>query len=276
VAERGNTSLSSTIPRQLIAWRRSNDQGNLKLCKSPTSLTMPRPLIAVTTSTHENARLYAEGVERSGGQPWVITPEDAPPAQEILRRVGALVVCGGDDIHPRWYGEELRPGSELALNEARDALEIPLVRAALDADLPIYAICRGMQVLNVALGGKVAQGIPGHLQNDENGQAVPTFHQIYISPGSKLAAVVGSGGFVRVNSWHRQGVREAQRSPLLMASAYSLEDGVIEALESPRHRWVIGVQFHPERRLEVPPHFDRLFQSLAERAGERISAMKSP
>jgi putative glutamine amidotransferase len=65
-------------------------------------------------------------------------------------------------------------------------------------------------------------------------------------------------------------MREAQKSPLLMASAYSLEDGVIEALESPNHRWVIGVQFHPERRMELPPHFDRLFQSLVERAEERL------
>lgn len=233
---------------------------------------MPRPLIAVTASTRENARLYADGVERSGGQPWVITPEDAPSAQEILEQVGALVVCGGDDVHPGWYGEEPQAGVELGLNEARDALEIPLVRAALDVDLPIYAVGRGMHVLNVALGGKVAQNIPGHLQHDENGKAMAAFHQIYISPGSKLAAVVGSGGFVQVNSWHIQGVREAQKSPLLMASAYSLEDGVIEALESPRHRWVIGVQFHPERRLELPPHFDRLFQSLVERAEERIQA----
>ncbi|MCH7653041.1 MAG: gamma-glutamyl-gamma-aminobutyrate hydrolase family protein, partial [Chloroflexi bacterium] len=93
-----------------------------------------------------------------------------------------------------------------------------------------------------------------------------------ISPGSKLAAVVGSGGFVRVNSRHHQGIKEPQKSSELLASAYSLEDGYIEALESPGHRWVIGVQFHPERRMEVPPHFDRLFQSLVERAAEGVRA----
>ena len=69
-----------------------------------------------------------------------------------------------------------------------------------------------------------------------------------------------------MNSRHRSGVREAQKSPALMASAYSLEDGVIEALESTDHRWIIGVQFHPERRLELPPHFDRLFDSLVEQS----------
>ena len=98
--------------------------------------------------------------------------------------------------------------------------------------------------------------------------AVSSYHRIFISPGSKLAAVVGSGGFVRVNSRHELGQGDSRRSPRLLASAYSLEDGVIEALESPEHRWVIGVQFQPELRGEVPPHFDRLFQSLIERAEE--------
>ena len=79
---------------------------------------------------------------------------------------------------------------------------------------------------------------------------------------------------MRVNSRHSNGIREAQKSSWLLASAYSLEDGVIEALESSRHRWIIGVQFRPERRMEVPPHFDRLFQSLLERAAERMDAAK--
>ena len=129
-----------------------------------------------------------------------------------------------------------------------------------------------MQVLNVALGGKLLQHIKGHNAYEEGGEELSQYHHIYISPGSKLAAVVGSGGFVRVNSRHHQGVKEPQKSSALLASAYSLEDGYIEALESPAHRWVIGVQFHPVRRMEVPPHFDRLFQSLVERAAEGVRA----
>ena len=102
---------------------------------------------------------------------------------------------------------------------------------------------------------------------DAQGDEVQSsYHRIFIAPGSKLAATVGSGGFVRVNSRHRRGVTEAQRSPSLMASAYSLEDGVIEALEVPHHRWVVGVQFQPERRGELPPHFDRLFEALVDKA----------
>ena len=90
------------------------------------------------------------------------------------------------------------------------------------------------------------------------------YHQVYVSPGSKLAAVVGSGGFFRMNSRHHQGLRDAQRAPALLASAYAVEDGVIEALESPSHAWVIGVQCHPERESEVPRGFLRLFQGFLE------------
>ena len=94
------------------------------------------------------------------------------------------------------------------------------------------------------------------------------YHRIFIPPGSKLAAIIGSGGFVRVNSRHKHGIKESQRSQLLLTSGYSLEDGIIEALESPDHKWVIAVQFNPEIRGEIPPHFDRLFQSIADRSTE--------
>ena len=91
-------------------------------------------------------------------------------------------------------------------------------------------------------------------------------HPIYLSPGSKLAAMLGTGGFFRVNSLHHQGLREAQKSPRLLASAYSLEDVVIEGLESPKHSWVVGVQFRPERQDEVPTVFKNLFRAFVERA----------
>lgn len=151
---------------------------------------------------------------------------------------------------------------------------IELVRAALDDDMPIYSLGEGMHLLNAAFGGKPAEAVAEHSGAGDDGESA--FHHIYIAPGSRLAAVVGSGGFVRVNSRHSRGIREAQKSQWLLASAYSLEDGVIEALESSRHRWVIGVQFRPERRMEMPPHFDRLFQSLLERAMERMNSAEIP
>ena len=159
-------------------------------------------------------------------------------------------------------------GPEPVLGHAR------LIEAALEADLPLLCVSLGMQVLNGAMGGKPARSVSEHSPCQQDGQKVSAYHRIFISPGSKLASVVGSGGFVRVNSRHHTGLVDAQRSPLLIASAYSLEDGIIEALESPDHRWVLGVQFHPERRNELPPHFGRLFQSLVERAEEHLSASR--
>ena len=226
-----------------------------------------KPLVAVTTGAAD-VRLepYLDALERAGAEPWPLSPDMGLTTDEILAHTGALILTDGVDVSIPDYGGEDR------YNGARDEMELSLTRAALDDDLPIYGIGRGMVVLNLAMGG----GLIGHLDGHPPGARAdesegPRYHHIYISPGSKLAAVVGSGGFVRVNSLHRQGVREAQKSPRLLASAYSLDDGLIEALESPAHRWVIAVQFNPERRMEVPPHFDRLFQSLVERAAERIS-----
>ncbi|MCE2457911.1 MAG: gamma-glutamyl-gamma-aminobutyrate hydrolase family protein [Dehalococcoidia bacterium] len=234
-----------------------------------------KPLVAVTAGrVDSHLQKYVDAVERSGGEPWVLTPDAGVTPSEVVRRAGALVLTGGEDIEPRQYGEQ--PSSDIdymPFDSARDEMELSITRAALDDDLPIYGICRGMQLLNVAMGGRLVQHLEDHSGTElEDNEWEASYHHIYISPGSKLAAVVGSGGFVRVNSLHHQGVREAQKSPHLLASAYSLEDGLIEALESPRHRWVIAVQFHPERRMEVPPHFDRLFQSLVERAEERLAA----
>ena len=184
-----------------------------------------------------------------------IDSADDAPSEVSLCLIDALVCC--DDAG----------GSDSA---------IELLRAAIDDDMPVYALGEGMQLLNAAFRGKPAQAIAEHVDTGEDGNLTAAYHHIYIAPGSRLAAVVGSGGFVRVNSLHEKGLREAQKSPLLLASAYSLEDGVIEALESSRHRWVIGVQFRPERRMEVPPHFDRLFQSLLERAVERMNSAEIP
>ena len=240
-------------------------------------MTQPaeRPLIAVTSNTEERSIPYADVVERGGGTPWTILPDRPPPPEEVLARVGGLLITGGEDVHPRRYGRQPDPGVALWLNEARDDLEIPLLQAALEADMPVLCICRGTQVLNVAMGGGLIQEVPGHNSFEQDGQRVSSYHRIYIAPGSKLAAIVGSGGFVRVNSRHHQGIREAQKSRSLLASAYSQEDGIIEGLESPDHSWVIGVQFHPERRNELPPHFQRLFQSLVERAREYSNTGKS-
>lgn len=214
-------------------------------------MTTNKPTIGILASANEHARECAASIERLGGRPLRIDATGDVLSDISLRLIDALVCC------------DAAGSSDLA---------IALLRSAIDDDMPAYAVGDGMHLLNTAFGGKPAQAVQEHNEVAEDGGAASAYHHIYIAPGSRLAAVVGSGGFVRVNSRHHTGIREAQKSPLLLASAYSLEDGIIEALESSRHRWVIGVQFHPERRMEVPPHFDRLFQSLLERAMERMNS----
>ena len=209
---------------------------------------MRKPLIGLIAPRDDDARACAAAIERCEGRALRLDAADASSAA----LADALVLC---DTAADGEGAEVR-----------------LLRAALAEDMPILAIDGGMHALNIALGGKAA--VPVHMPahaHAPDAEGASAYHHIYIAPGSRLAAVVGSGGFVRVNSRHARGLREAHKTAALLASAYSLEDGVIEAVESPRHRWAIGTQFRPERALELPPHFQRLFQSLTERAAERAA-----
>lgn len=192
-------------------------------------------------------------------------------AEQTLERANALVLTGGPSLAPALYGETADPGTGLAFDRPRDDMDLTLLRQALDRNLPVLAICRGMQILNVAFGGKLLQDVPNHAgDEDRNGEWEPAYHMTYLSPGSKLAAILGSGGFMRLNSIHHQGLREAQKAHALLATAYSVDDGLIEGLESPAHDWVIALQCHPERKREVPGSFKRLFQAFVERAESRL------
>ena len=228
-------------------------------------------VIAVTSVGRQNAKPYIESIEKAGGQARLLLPQgSAAPLRaaedSLLDGVGGLLLTGGPDIAPGCYGEPEGPQTKADLCPQLDALELGVLNEALQRDLPVLAICRGMQLLNVALGGKLLQHVPGHRSESKDGRSTPSYHHIFLSPGTRLAAVLGSGGFVRVNSLHHQGLREAQRSPRLLSSAYSLEDGIVEGLESPDFSWVIGVQWHPERVEEVPKSFFKLFTSFVERA----------
>jgi gamma-glutamyl-gamma-aminobutyrate hydrolase PuuD len=201
-----------------------------------------KPIIGIIADDDESATLVARLIERNGGCAEAVPPGAGPAPEDLMSRIGGIVVTQGG--------------------------ETPFLLAALDADIPVLCTGQGMHALNLAMGGSLVADLSGHDSDTHTDERQSSYHRIFITPGSKLAATVGSGGFVRVNSRHRDGVKEAQKSSSLMASAYSLEDGVIEALESPHDRWVIGVQFQPERRGELPPHFDRLFGALVKRAME--------
>ncbi len=230
-----------------------------------------KPIIGITSSASYDPEEYSEAVAKAGGSPLMLPPDETRPTDEILNGIDGLMLPGGPDIDPAVYGDAPRPDANLEINRQLDDLELSLIKAALSRDLPVLGICRGMQALNVALGGKLIQDLSGHKGEEKNGRNESVRHRIYISPGSKLAAILGSGGFVQVNSRHHQGLREPQKSRALMASAYSLDDGLIEGLESPGHRWVIGVQCHPEIADEVPRQFQNLFLGLVEQAARGMS-----
>ena len=222
---------------------RSKNGAGHKVTPGPANRATPSdtPIVGIVVSDTDEELLHASAVRRAGGEPLVVAEADAN-----LDRADGLVVSAA----PRTDGHGRDSGPDAAT----------LVSWTLDRDLPLLATGGGFLALNVAAGGSIVQ-VDGHAAETGDGEE-PAYHRIYIAPGGKLASVVGSGGFVRVNSRHKLGIREAQKAPGLLATAYSLEDGIIEALESPEHRWVIGVQFNPERRGELPPHFDRLFAGL--------------
>ncbi len=225
-------------------------------------------IVAITSSGAKNARRYVEVMESAGADVRVLMPDDHSDVDtsELMRDVGGLLLCGGPDIDPTLYGDEPDPDAGLELNRPLDDLELRVLDYALERDMPVLAICRGMQLLNVAFGGKLIQDLPGHKSEKIDGKWESAYHTIYIAPGAKAAPIIGMAGLFKVNSLHHQGLKEAQRAPRLMTTAYEVEDGLIEGLESPEHSWVIGLQCHPERQDEVPKLFGNLFLGLQERA----------
>ena len=224
-----------------------------------------KPLIAVPASTEEEAKPYLSALAPWNPESLVLLPSDKPP-DNVLEHMDGLLLVGGADIHPHRYGTKPDPSVDLEIDVSRDALDFRLLETALARDIPVVAICRGMQVLNVASGGTLIQHISGHKNDQPDGTSQSIQHRIWIAPGSKLASIVGSGGQVRINSLHHQGLMEAQRAPSLMTTAYGVADGLVEALESPHHRFVVAVQCHPERANELPEQFQRLFAALVYQA----------
>ncbi len=182
-----------------------------------------------------------------------LTPGDALPG---LAEVGGLLLTGGDDIHPRHWDPAEAVHGEARVDADRDALEIPLVRAAWERGLPVLGICRGEQILNVALGGSLVQDVPDHFGCDPSRHRHGTAdtpdlrHRVQLAPGSRLRALLGEDVFL-VNSRHHQAVKAI--APPLRAAGWHLDTvhpgtgPLVEAIEAQdEHRWAFGVQWHPE------------------------------
>lgn len=218
---------------------------------------------------------YVESIRRAGAVVVELTAADAP--EGVVGRVDGLLLTGGGDVDPALYGATVH-ASFVAAEPGRDAYEIALVKAALAADLPLLAICRGMQVLNVACGGDLVQDIPSEVNGAlHHAVAEPRYalaHEVWIAPTSRLAALMRDeledGESCQVNSRHHQAVRHLGDGLEVTATA---PDGVIEAVERPAARFCLGVQWHPEnfwRTGEFRPLFEGFVE--AARAARRVSA----
>lgn len=234
---------------------------------------MARPAIGITISYdqkrpgfHLLREDYVRSVEKAGGLPFVLAPGRPEDAPELLERLGGLLLTGGGDIDPSLFGEQRHPSVTSIVRE-RDDFEIALAQGALRRDLPLLAICRGQQVLNVAAGGTLVQDIPsqvaGGVSHDPERERWETTHDVQIVPGTRLRAILGRDT-VAVNSFHHQSVKDVGRG--LVVSARSPEDAVVEALEAPDRRFAVGVQWHPESFWNQRDNFSSLFEALVEAA----------
>ena len=217
---------------------------------------------------------YVASVEQAGGTPRVLEVSESP--RRLVSELDGLLLTGGGDIDPVLYGEERHPTVSDA-EPGRDEFEIDLARRAAAADLPVLAICRGCQVLNVAAGGTLVQDIPSAIDSElpHRLERPPdaVAHDVTVAPGSHLrealGAAVSEASTVRVNSRHHQSVGRVGTG--LVASA-TAPDGVIEAIEAPGTGFCLGVQWHPEnfwRTGEFRPLFDAFVRAARERGNRR-------
>jgi len=223
-----------------------------------------RPVVGITTYvTHAkwsywelDAALvpadYVRAVERAGGRPVLIPPSD-DGVDETLDAVDGLIFSGGADLDPTLYGQEAHPQT-FGIHEERDRSELALLEGALARDMPVLAICRGSQVLNVARGGDLVQHLPDVVGDEKHKHTPGTFadHEVELEPGTKLAGVLGERAPVK--SHHHQGLGRVGEGLRVAAHA---EDGTVEAVEDPSHRFALGVLWHPEAGEDM-----KLFEGL--------------
>ena len=221
-----------------------------------------------TMSRHRVSADYSEAVLQAGGLPIILPPQDGT-IEQILELVDGLIFSGGADIDPARYGETDVHPMTYDINDQRDRFEIDLLSAAVQRDMPVLCICRGIQVLNVALGGSLVQHIDDqveqplpHRQHHVGIMGTETSHDVTFETGSLSAEVFGSTA-VPVNSLHHQSLAIAAEG--LHVEGVST-DGVIESVSVPNCRFVLGLQWHPELLFKTLPAQLKPFEALVEAA----------
>ncbi len=243
-----------------------------------------RPVIGITASSYTNPeglvfnRMYhpiAQAVDAAGGLPlYIPTGLNEDTLKDIYERIDGLLLPGGPDIDPSYFHEDRHP--TVRIDAPRDALEVPLTRWAVADDTPVFGICRGHQVFNVALGGSLIQDIPSQYEtqqaHDQPNELPRSYlaHAVQVDADSQLATILGTTT-IHVNSLHHQAV--ARMAPGVAGIARS-PDGIVEAAEMPGKTFAVTVQWHPEDLWETDPAQKRLFEAFVEAARERAAARR--
>jgi putative glutamine amidotransferase len=239
----------------------------------PASSRGPRSPVVAITATSELVkdsrrvrvnRAYTDAIVAAGLIPLVVPPVPAELAPAILDVVAGLVLTGGEDIDPSFFGAPRHPATGVA-NDDRDRCELALAREAAARRLPTLAICRGVQVLNVALGGSLIQDLPtergGRIDHDAESARGDRVHPVALAAGSRLNGIVNAAS-ISTNSFHHQAV---DRLGTGLCAVGTSPDGIVEAVEcADRAWWMVGVQWHPEELTATPEEWDRaLFAAFA-------------
>jgi gamma-glutamyl-gamma-aminobutyrate hydrolase PuuD len=227
-----------------------------------------RPLIGITMgpATPESPYVqlrasYAHAIEGAGGLPVLVPPMAPESLAALLERLDGVVLPGGADVDPAEYGEAPHPKTET--NPELDRLELAVARWAIDSDLPTLGICRGQQLLNVALGGTLIQHLDDHRQP---GDRTALTQPLTLTRGSRLAEIFGATR-IEANTMHHQAVKVLGRG--LRAVAWAA-DGTIEGIESDEHPWLLMVQFHPEELVGFHEPSQRLFTTFVDACRARM------
>jgi putative glutamine amidotransferase len=225
------------------------------------SLLTERPLIGLTIGPEKEGSLYlrlrstyTRAVEQAGGVPVLIPPLGDESLRVLLGSLDGIVLPGGADVDPSYYGEPRDPRTDVIVG--LDELELAVSRWAVGSSVPTLGICRGQQVLNVACGGKLIQHIEEHRQGEPRDALR---HSLDVLPSSRLAAILGTR--LEVNTHHHQAVSADAIGQGLHPVAWS-PDGIVEGLESDTHPWLLAVQFHPEDLVGFHAPSQRLFESF--------------
>jgi putative glutamine amidotransferase len=249
------------------------------------ALSASRPVLGLTTYLQQAQTgvwdvrasflpaIYFEGVGLAGGIAVLLPPQpaDVEVAERVLDGLDGLILTGGRDVVPAGYGQQPHPATDapVAENRMRDAFEFELVRGAMRRGMPVLGICRGAQVLNVALGGTLHQHLPdvlGHPRHQQ-GNAVFSTSTVRTVPGTRVAALIGESSDAQC--YHHQAIDKIGNG--LIVSAQD-SDGVIEAVEIPGDNFVLAVQWHPEERLDDLRLFAAVVEAAAAYAKGKVDA----